>query len=208
MDMFQGRPNRDSEIILVGRSNVGKSTLMRKITGHAFRTGKKPGVTRKPNFYDFSAHNFLITDLPGFGFMSGVENTYRETIKTDVVQYIESNSNSILAAILVIDGNSAIEIIDRHVSRGDVPHDIDFYNFLIDLEIPTILAINKIDKINNLDATLDDISTSFGLPSPWQQWSDIIAPICAKKDDLSSLLSILRTILHDAKHDDFLQYFK
>ena len=208
MDMFQGRPNRDSEIILVGRSNVGKSTLMRKITGHAFRTGKKPGVTRKPNFYDVSAHNFLITDLPGFGFMSGVENTYRETIKTDVVQYIESNSNSILAAILVIDGNSAIEIIDRHVSRGDVPHDIDFYNFLIDLEIPTILAINKIDKINNLDATLDDISTSFGLPSPWQQWSDIIAPICAKKDDLSSLLSILRTILHDAKHDDFLQYFK
>ena len=84
MDMFQGRPNRDSEIILVGRSNVGKSTLMRKITGRAFRTGKKPGVTRKPNFYDFSAHNFLITDLPGFGFMSGVENAYRETIKTDV----------------------------------------------------------------------------------------------------------------------------
>ncbi len=208
MDMFQGRPARNSEIILVGRSNVGKSTLMRNITGRAFRIGKKPGVTRKPNFYDHPQHNFLITDLPGFGFMSGVERTYRETIKTDVVQYVESNSNSILAAVLVIDGNSVIEIIDRHLSRGDIPHDIDFYNFLIDLEIPTILAINKIDKINNLDASLDTISTSFGLPQPWKQWSDIIAPISAKKGDLSSMLSILRTLLHDAKHDDLLQFFK
>lgn len=50
MGMFQGRPNRDSEIILVGRSNVGKSTLMRKITGRAFRTGKKTRSNKKAQF--------------------------------------------------------------------------------------------------------------------------------------------------------------
>ena len=206
--MFQGRPNRDSEIILVGRSNVGKSTLMRRITGRSFKTGKKPGVTRKPNFYDSQKYNFLLTDLPGFGFMSGVETTYRETIKTDIVQYVESNSNSIMAAILVIDGNSAMEIIKRHFSRGDLPHDIDFYNFLIDLELPVIIAINKIDKITNLDATLDDISHSFGLPPPWKQWSDVIAPINAKKGEISPMISILQNLLHESKRDDLLQFFK
>ena len=50
--MFENRPNRDTEIVLVGRSNVGKSTLMRELTGHSkFNTGKKPGVsvlTRTP----------------------------------------------------------------------------------------------------------------------------------------------------------------
>jgi len=52
--MFDTRPNREAEIALVGRSNVGKSTLMRELTGHSFDTGGKPGVTRSPNHYDWA----------------------------------------------------------------------------------------------------------------------------------------------------------
>ena len=47
--MFENRPNCEHEVVFVGRSNVGKSTLMREITGHSFDTGGKPGVTREPN---------------------------------------------------------------------------------------------------------------------------------------------------------------
>ncbi|MFB6199110.1 MAG: GTPase, partial [Halobacteriaceae archaeon] len=51
--MFETRPNRGAEIALAGRSNVGKSTLMRQLTGHDFTIGRKPGVTRQPNHYDW-----------------------------------------------------------------------------------------------------------------------------------------------------------
>ena len=37
--MFETRPDRADEVVLVGRSNVGKSTLMRELTGHDFDTG-------------------------------------------------------------------------------------------------------------------------------------------------------------------------
>ena len=70
--MFENRPDRSDEVVFVGRSNVGKSTLMRELTGHTFETGGKPGVTRSPNFYDWASEDFMLTDLPGFGFMSGV----------------------------------------------------------------------------------------------------------------------------------------
>jgi GTP-binding protein EngB required for normal cell division len=37
--MFESRPDRESEVVLCGRSNVGKSTVMRELTGHDFDTG-------------------------------------------------------------------------------------------------------------------------------------------------------------------------
>jgi GTP-binding protein EngB required for normal cell division len=81
--MFEGRPDRGAEVVLVGRSNVGKSTLMRELTGHAVPTGRKPGVTREPNHYDWAPEDFLITDLPGFGFMSGVPEDRRDAIRSE-----------------------------------------------------------------------------------------------------------------------------
>jgi len=104
--MFESRPDRGSEVVLVGRSNVGKSTLMRELTGHTFDTGQRPGVTRKPNHYDWAGPDFVLTDLPGFGFMKGVPDEVREQIKTDVVQYVEANADKILVGILVVDGKS------------------------------------------------------------------------------------------------------
>jgi len=62
--MFEDRPDRDAEVVLVGRSNVGKSTLMRELTGHDFSTGGKPGVTRQPNHFDWASESFMFTDLP------------------------------------------------------------------------------------------------------------------------------------------------
>jgi len=102
--MFENRPDRSDEVVLVGRSNVGKSTLMREITGHKVPTGQKPGVTRQPNHFDWASEDFMVTDLPGFGFMSGVEDDHREQIKTDIVHYLEANADDILVGVLVLDG--------------------------------------------------------------------------------------------------------
>ncbi len=152
---FDTRPNRDAEVALVGRSNVGKSTLMRELTGHSFDTGGKPGVTRSPNHYDWAPEDFVITDLPGFGFMSGVDEELREEIKTEIVHYLEEYADNVLVAILVVDGKSVIDIIDRHSGPDEIPYDVEMFHFLRDLDVPTVVAVNKMDKVDDEDERLD-----------------------------------------------------
>lgn len=119
--MFKDRPDRSDEVVLVGRSNVGKSTLMRAVTGHQVPTGQKPGVTRQPNHFDWASEDFMLTDLPGFGYMQGVEDGHEEAIKTEVVRYVESHADNIMVGVLVLDGKAAVDIIDRHSGGDEIP---------------------------------------------------------------------------------------
>ncbi len=205
--MFDERPDRDAEVVLVGRSNVGKSTLMRELTGHQFDTGGKPGVTRQPNHYDWVAEDFVLTDLPGFGFMSGVEADYREAIKTAIVHYLEEQADKILVAILVVDGKSVIDIIDRHTTDKEIPYDVEMFHFLYDLDIPTVVAVNKMDKVDDRDERLDDLCDRLGLLPPWQQWQENIAPITAKNGQITALEEAVRIHLHEQNRDDLFKFF-
>ncbi len=194
-------------MVLVGRSNVGKSTVMRELTGHSFDTGSRPGVTQQPNHYDWAPEDFVLTDLPGFGFMSGVPDERREAIKTGVVRYVESNADAILAGVLVVDGNSAVEIIDRHTERGEIPHDVELFDFLRDVGVPPVVAVNKMDKVKNRDATLNALCERLGLYPPWQQWDDTVAPITAKRGNIDPLAEAVRSHLHAAGRDDLFKFF-
>ena len=206
--MFETRPNRDAEVVLVGRSNVGKSTLMREITGHdRFATGASPGVTRKPNHYDWAAEDFVITDLPGFGFMSGVPDDVRERIKTDVVDYLERYADHILVAILVVDGKAVVDIIDRHSGPDEIPHDVEMFGFLQELDIPTVVAVNKIDKVDDPDERLDELAERLGLYPPWQQFDETLAPISAKRGNIEALNQAVRHHLHEQGRDDLFKFF-
>jgi small GTP-binding protein len=205
--MFETRPDRSDEIVLVGRSNVGKSTLMREITGHSFDTGQRPGVTRKPNHYDWAPEDFMITDLPGFGFMKGVPEDVREAIKTDIVQYIEEYADNILVGVIVLDGKAAIDIIDRHTGPDSIPHTVELYHFLRDVGITPVIAVNKMDKVDDRDTRLNEIGDRFGLMPPWEQWQETIAPISAKRGNIEALNQAVREHLHDAQRDDLFKFF-
>ncbi|MFC7214272.1 GTP-binding protein EngB [Saliphagus sp. GCM10025334] len=207
MNPFETRPDRDAEVVLVGRSNVGKSTLMRELTGHKFDTGGKPGVTRTPNHYDWTAEDFVITDLPGFGFMSGVEADRQDQIKTDIVRYLEAHADSILVGILVVDGKSVIDIIDRHSGEDEIPYDVEMFHFLRELDVPTVVAVNKMDKVDDRDERLDELCDRLGLLPPWKQWQDTIAPITAKRGQIDALEEAVRTHLHEQKRDDLFRFF-
>ncbi len=205
--MFETRPDREHEIVLVGRSNVGKSTLMREITGHQFDTGQRPGVTREPNHYDWAPEDFMITDLPGFGFMKGVPDDVQEEIKTDIVQYIETYADNILVGVIVLDGKAAVDIIDRHTGPDSIPHTVELYHFLRDVDIPTVIAVNKMDKVDDRDERLDEICDRFGLHPPWKQWQGTIAPISAKRGSIQPLNDAIREHLHEVNRDDLFKFF-
>ncbi|WP_394738865.1 GTP-binding protein EngB [Natronococcus roseus] len=205
--MFDTRPDREAEVALVGRSNVGKSTLMREITGHTFDTGGKPGVTREPNHFDWTAEDFVVTDLPGFGFMSGVDEDRREQIKTDIVRYLEEYADNVLVAVLVVDGKSVIDIIDRHSGPDEIPYDVEMYHFLRELDIPTVVAVNKMDKVDDRDERLNELCDRLGLLPPWKQWQETIAPITAKKGRIDPLNEAVRDHLHEQGRDDLFKFF-
>ncbi|AWB26543.1 GTP-binding protein EngB [Halococcoides cellulosivorans] len=200
--MFESRPDREYEIFLLGRSNVGKSTLMAELTGHAVETGQRPGVTQAPNHFDWTHPSMVLTDLPGFGFMAGVSEADRERIKTDVIQYVERYADHGLVAVLVVDGKAVIDIIDRHTGPDEVAHVVELFAFLQDVGIPTVVAVNKMDKVDDRDERLNELCDRLGLPGPWQQWQDTIAPITAKRGSIDALESAVREHLHEAGRDD------
>jgi hypothetical protein len=63
------------------------------------------------------------------------------------------------------------------------------------------------DKVDDRDARLNAICDRLGLVPPWQQWQDVIAPINAKRGNVSALTEAVREHLHDANRDDLLQFF-
>lgn len=195
------------EIIFSGRSNVGKSSIMKELTGKNLKVGKRPGVTLKPTQIRYS--DLLLTDLPGFGFMSGVKDRKQDIVKDQIVHYIEKNADRINVAVLVIDGASFLEIVQRWEERNEIPIDIEMFELFRELGFDIILAVNKVDKIKSdkLDATLDQICDKLNMLPPWRQWLDSVAPISAKKGDLKSLKSLVRQRLHNEKRDDLFKYF-
>ncbi|AAM05951.1 TPA: GTP-binding protein EngB [Methanosarcina acetivorans] len=190
------------EIIFVGRSNVGKSSLLKELFGAKVRVGKRPGVTLRPTHARIS--DFLITDMPGFGFMSGVKDRKQDIVKDKTVHYIEDNAERIKIGVLVVDGPSFPEIVDRWDSRDQIPIDVEMFDFLREIGIDTIVAANKMDKVkaDEYNDLLDEVAVRLGLEPPWQNWKHIIAPISAKKGDLKALKGLLRDRLHEMKRDD------
>ena len=188
------------EIIFAGRSNVGKSSLLKELFGAKVRVGKRPGVTLRPTHAQVS--DLLITDMPGFGFMSGVKERKQDIVKDKTVHYIEDNAGRIKIAVLVIDGPAFPEIVDRWDSRDQIPIDVEMCDFLREIGIDTIVAANKMDKVkeNESDPLLNEVAIRLGLEPPWQNWKHIIAPISAKKGDLKTLKGLLRDRLHEMKN--------
>lgn len=195
------------EIVFVGRSNVGKSSLIRELTGQKVRVGKRPGVTLKPTQIRLS--DLLITDMPGFGFMSGVKERKQDIVKDQIVRYIERGTERIRLAVMVVDGPVFVEVVDRWESRNEVPIDLEMYDFLRELGIDTVVAVNKMDKLKEEEQNdvLDGIADKLGMLPPWRQWIDSIAPISAKQGRIKPLNSIIRQRLHAEKRDDLFRYF-
>lgn len=194
------------EIILSGRSNVGKSSIIRELTGKKVKIGKRPGVTLKPTQILLS--DMLITDLPGFGFMSGVKDRKQDIVKDQIVRYIENNADRIKIAVIVADSVSFVDVVERWESRNEIPIDLEIFDFFNELGFDTIIAVNKMDRIKDVehDERLDAIVEKFGLSAPWKQWNYIIAPTSAKKGDIKSLKGLLRKRLHEEKRDDLFKY--
>lgn len=179
---------KKDKIVFVGRSNVGKSSAIRALTGAKIKVGKRPGVTLEPNFVPYG--RLTIVDMPGFGFMQGVSKRRQEEIKDFIVRYLEK-SEDILFAVQVTDAKAFAEIARRHQERGEIPVEIEMFQFLQELHLNPILVANKIDKIAKGERMekLNEICALLDLPAP----NNVIVPFSAEtKEGLEDLKRLIR----------------
>ena len=111
------------EIAFVGRSNVGKSTLINKIVNRKSlaRVSAVPGKTATINFY--SVDTIYFVDLPGYGYAK-TSKSEQARLKQLITDYLNADRDLQLV----------FQLIDmRHAPSAD---DISMINFLIDAEIP------------------------------------------------------------------------
>jgi GTP-binding protein len=123
------------EIVLCGRSNVGKSTFINSLFNrkNLAKTSSHPGKTRSINFYKVE-DKFYIVDLPGFGYAK-VSKTEKDKWKQFITEYFQSKRNIVLAFHL---------IDSRH---KPMPLDIELNEYLMENQIPRTAILNKVDKL-------------------------------------------------------------
>jgi len=177
--------------VLIGRSNVGKSTLFWQLTGKKVRIGKRPGITQYP--FKARVGDVFYVDMPGYGFMLRASREEQEKTKDLIVRYFEEHAADILMAVQVIDAASFLDIADRWEDRGEVPLEIELWEFLNDLGMDVAMAANKMDRIAkvDVDGALNLICERLGMLPPWTQWLDRIAPISAKRGQIKPLKEII-----------------
>ena len=127
--------NNIPEIVLVGKSNVGKSSFINTMLGRKSlaRTSSEPGKTRQINFYNID-ESFYFVDLPGYGYS---KMSKEEQIK--VGKFIEdylSKRKQIALIVFLID-----------IRHSPTENDLMMYDYIINTGFPCLVIANKADKI-------------------------------------------------------------
>ena len=136
------------EFLLVGRSNVGKSSFINTMIGRKnyAKTSATPGKTQTLNFY-LCNNSFYLVDVPGYGYAS-VSKATQKKFGLMIEEYLKTRSN-LKNVFMIIDGRNK-----------PTENDVLMYNYLKYYNIPVTIIANKYDKIsvNNREKTLKNIT--------------------------------------------------
>ncbi|MBZ5604082.1 MAG: ribosome biogenesis GTP-binding protein YihA/YsxC [Acidobacteriia bacterium] len=135
-------PEGDPEVAFLGRSNVGKSSLLNALVGAeglgkkglAF-TSSRPGCTQFINFYQVDG-GFRFVDLPGYGFAKVPQEKSREW-KALIEKYL-SDRNALRLCVILLDAR-----------RGWMEKDIELRDWLEHNGLPYVVAATKVDKLKS-----------------------------------------------------------
>jgi len=138
------------EIVLVGKSNVGKSSFINTMINrkNLARTSSEPGKTRQINFYNMD-DTFYFVDLPGYGY-SSMSKTEQEKAGKFIEEYLGSRSKIALIIFLI------------DIRHNPTANDKLMYDYIMNSSNPCIIIANKADKIapTKVDATIKDLQSN------------------------------------------------
>ncbi|MDP9728800.1 ribosome biogenesis GTP-binding protein YihA/YsxC [Alicyclobacillus tolerans] len=176
------------EFAFIGRSNVGKSSLLNRLLNRKSlaRVSQHPGKTQQINFYNIN-DTLRFADLPGYGYAQ-VSKTQRAAFRKWIVQYLEKREPI----------TRVLHLVDiRHEPSVD---DRDFHRLLLELQHPVLVVATKLDKIAKRDIAkhIQQICTGLQTPNP------ILSISSEKNMYIDELWSVLETDLtaHESELSD------
>lgn len=128
--------NDKPHVAVVGRSNVGKSSLVNHLTGrkNLARVSSEPGRTKTINLFEVD-RSFYLVDLPGYGFAK--TTAAKRAAFTDMIRDYLRRTTRLALVLLIVDARVGATGLDR-----------DMLVFLRSVRIPTLMVVNKTDKLS------------------------------------------------------------
>lgn len=165
-----------AQVAIVGRSNVGKSSLINTLTnnGKLAKTSSTPGRTRLVNYFNID-NKFYLVDLPGYGYhkaSKGIANAW-DNVMND---YFSDNPNLKLVLLL----------LDSRLLATDL--DKQMMDYLFEKQIPALIVLTKADKISRseLNLQIDKLSKELRYSK-----DRIVATSALKKSGVEKIGTIL-----------------
>ena len=142
------------EICMLGRSNVGKSSFINFLTGRnkLAKTSSTPGRTRLINLFDINNGQFVLVDLPGYGYAK-VGKAEKDKWDALLGGYVET-SEKLKHAFVLVDSRIEPTVLDKQT-----------VNYLYYCQIPFSVFATKCDKLSRaeLGRSIQKIATALGM---------------------------------------------
>ena len=175
------------EYAFIGRSNVGKSSLINMLADrkNLAKTSGKPGKTQLINHFIINK-NWYLVDLPGYGY-ARVSKKAKKTFQKFITDYFEKRSQLVLAFVL---------IDCRHEPQ---PVDIDFMRYLAQLDIPFQIIFTKADKLKPKALATNLETYTQKMLESWEEMPAYYVTSSSKKQGKEIVLDNIKTINQQLK---------
>lgn len=175
------------EYAFIGRSNVGKSSLINMITNHKglAKTSSTPGKTQLINHFIINKAWYLV-DLPGYGYAK-VSKTNKATWDKMIRDYLKYRTNLMYVFVL----------IDVRLSAQK--NDLEFIHWLGENEIPFVLVFTKADKLSAEKVNLSIESYRKKLTETWEELMPMFVSSAEKKLGRDEILEFIDKTIVDFK---------
>ena len=180
---------RRKEIVFIGRSNVGKSSLINSLTRvkNLARVSSQPGKTQTINFYKIGAklngeeerRDFYLVDLPGYGYAKTGQQR-RKLWSKFINEYLLHSE----------DLQFVCQLID--IRHEPMASDVEMFRWLVEHNLPVLIVATKADKISRAqqDRNIAGIKRALGIPE-----IDVLPYSSLKNEGRSELLDVIGDVL-------------
>ena len=176
------------EYAFIGRSNVGKSSLINCITNSnkLAKTSGKPGKTQLINHFIIN-ENFYFADLPGYGYAK-VSKKLRAEFQKFTLKYLENRTNLICLFTL----------IDLRISPQKI--DVEFMEYCALKQIPFVICFTKADKLKKIEIKNNLEQYKTYLEEKWEFFPEYFITSAVKKNGVNEILDFIKKYNSDFKH--------
>ncbi len=178
--------DRLPEYAFIGRSNVGKSSLINMLTNHKnlAKTSGRPGKTQLINHFKIN-NNWFLVDLPGYGYAKVSKKT-KSIFQQFITDYFEKREQLVCAFVL-------IDI--RHEAQNI---DLEFMEYMGESEIPFCIIFTKADKISKtkIDSHLAAYKKQM-LLNNWAEMPNYFVTSATEQTGKEALLTYIEEINED-----------